>query len=104
MSKWPIFGPGLLAAVLVAWCHAVFWATSNSLPLRWIVWLISFGPLAIWAKGDEPIFGRQMHEFLPAVSGWDACAARPGDFGLASPWAPPASPACATVRRSTCRD
>ena len=52
--EWPIVGPGLLAAVLIAWCHAVFWATSNSLPLRLIVLLLSFGPLAGSGKRTEP--------------------------------------------------
>ena len=31
---WPVLGPSLLAAVLVAWCHAMLWSTSNSTGLQ----------------------------------------------------------------------
>ena len=101
--EWPIVGPGLLAAVVIAWCHAVFWATSNSLPLRLMVLLLSFGPLAIWAKGKSPSsVERCTNSCLPSAAGKLRCSAwRRWPRWL---WGPPASPACGTARRSTCRD
>ena len=41
-AGWPILGPGLLAALLIAWLQAVLWSTSNSLGLQATCCLLSF--------------------------------------------------------------
>ena len=38
---WKILGPGLLATLLIAWCHVVLWSTSNSVAMRSLAGLAS---------------------------------------------------------------
>ncbi len=77
--EWPILGPGLLAALLLAWCYAVFWSTSNSLVLRLIVWLASFVVLALCGPWEVPMFGEKMQGFLASINSVKALR-----FGLAT--------------------
>ena len=99
--EWPILGPGLLAAVLIAWCHAVFWSTSNSLAMRLMAWLASLVTLALahadWAPGPA------MSDFLPSVSGSEFCS-----FGLAAivclGVGTAGFAACDMASESTCRE
>ncbi|HEX4143933.1 MAG TPA: hypothetical protein VHY91_10395 [Pirellulales bacterium] len=74
--EWPIVGPGLLAAVLLGWCYAVYWLTSNSVVLRLVVWLASFVLLPAWGHWytprilghlNAPLLG-PMKDLLPSVS------------------------------------
>jgi hypothetical protein len=77
-AGWAILGPGLLAALLVAWCQAVQWSTSNSLGLPFLVCLSSFVASAFVTVRWTPRNGLKIAEFLPTVSLWQAFG-----FGLA---------------------
>jgi hypothetical protein len=44
---WPVLGPSLLAAVLVAWCQAMMWSTSNSTGLQILACALSAALLGI---------------------------------------------------------
>ena len=44
-AGWPIWGPGLVAALSVAWLQAILWSTSNSRGLQLVSCLASFGVL-----------------------------------------------------------
>mgnify|MGYP001297495933 CR=1 FL=1 len=44
---WPVLGPSLLAAVLVAWCQAMLWSTSNSTGLQVLACALSAAVLGI---------------------------------------------------------
>lgn len=56
---WPVLGPSLLAAVLVAWCHAMLWSTSNSIGLQVLACAASAALLGIaivvWGPPDRTI-------------------------------------------------
>jgi len=44
-AGWPILGPALVAAIVVAWLQAILWSTSNSQGLQLVSCLASFGIL-----------------------------------------------------------
>jgi hypothetical protein len=44
-AGWPIWGPGLVAALSVAWLQAILWSTANSQGLQLVSSLVSFGVL-----------------------------------------------------------
>src|SRR6185369_226995 len=46
-AGWAIWGPGLMAAILIAWCQAVYWTTSKSGALQFLCGLASCVPLAL---------------------------------------------------------
>jgi len=56
---WPVLGPSLLAAVLVAWCQAMIWSTSNSTGLQVLACAVSAALLGIaivvWGPPDRTI-------------------------------------------------
>jgi hypothetical protein len=77
-AGWSIWGPGLLAAVLVAWCQAVLWPTWNSMGLRCMAWLAS-GVALLFAIGQMVKPLPKMAGFLDDFSGWHVLS-----FGLAT--------------------
>lgn len=78
-AGWPIWGPGLLAAVLVAWFQAVLWSTSNSIGLCVVACLTSLVGVAFamanWARPR----GLPTAGFLTYVNHWHFLM-----FGLAT--------------------
>lgn len=44
-AGWPIWGPGLVAALVVAWLQAILWSTSNSRGLQLVSCIASFAVL-----------------------------------------------------------
>jgi len=69
-ADWPILGPGLLAAVLIAVWQAVLWSTWNSVGLRCTALLA--GGLALvftFALAAKP-HGPKMPGFVDSVDGW----------------------------------
>ena len=77
-AGWPIWGPGLLAAVLVAWCQAVLWSTSNSVGLQGLTCLASLLPLLFVINRWAPGHGRGMGDVLE-LNGWKVLT-----FGVAT--------------------
>jgi len=78
-AGWGILGPGLLAALMVAWCQAVQWSTSNTLGLPFLVCLSSFVASVFVTVRWTPRSGLKISEFLPTVSLWQMLG-----FGLAT--------------------
>ena len=78
-AGWSIWGPGLMAAVLVAWLHVVQWSTWNSVGLRILVWLASGLALVFaivwWAISLGPQRGGFLHSIDRKLV---------GTFGLAA--------------------
>ena len=66
---WSIWGPGLLAAVLVAWYQAVLWSISSSVGLQVLACSVSSAPLLVaikvWGPPDGP-----MMAVLSSVGTW----------------------------------
>jgi hypothetical protein len=66
---WPVLGPSLLAAVLVAWCQAMLWSTSNSTGLQVLACAASAALLGIaivvWGRPN-----RSWMEWLSHVGAW----------------------------------
>jgi len=60
-AQWPILGPAVLAAVIIAWCQVILWSTSNSLSISALVCLICLLAIARWgpsyAYGLTPTAG-----------------------------------------------
>ncbi len=60
-AGWPIWGPGLVAALSVAWLQAILWSTSNSQGLQLVSSLVSFGVLlfavVLYASPGGPTTG-----------------------------------------------
>ena len=56
---WSIWGPGLLAAVLVAWYQVVLWSISSSVGLQVLACAVSSAPLLVaikvWGPPDGPM-------------------------------------------------
>jgi len=79
-TRWTIVGPGLLAAVLIAWCQAVLLSTSNSPGLRWFAILASVVALVLTVARWGPVIRpEKMADFLPGVGGREMLS-----FGLAT--------------------
>jgi hypothetical protein len=75
-AGWSIWGPGLLAAVLVAWCQAVLWSTWNSPGLQFATCFVSFISLLVAIGAWAPPHGGR---FLAGPNGWHVLT-----FGLAT--------------------
>ena len=69
-ADWPIVGPGLLAAVMIAWCQAVVWSTSNSLGLPFLICLTSFLAFIFATAGRIASNGVIITEFPSEVGVW----------------------------------
>ena len=63
-AGWPILVPGLLATVLIAWCQAVLWSTSNSEGLQALTCLGSSVPLLYGIKRWAPVYDGSRDEVL----------------------------------------
>ncbi len=86
---WPVIGPGLLAAVVVAWCLAMLWSTSNSTGLQVLACAASAALLGVAIKVWGPP-DRSLMELLSSVGAWHllafavatACCVGVGTFGF----------------------
>ncbi len=78
-ASWPILGPGLLAAVLVAWFQAILWSTSNSRGLQLLTCLaVSLAVIYAIGRWAAPQ-GYAKAGFFPNVNAWHVLL-----FGLAT--------------------
>ncbi len=77
-AGWPILGPGLLAAVLIAWWQSVIWSTSNSVGLQSLCCLASSIPLLFAIHRWGAHHGSMTAE-LGNMNGWKALS-----FGVAT--------------------
>ena len=95
---WPVLGPSLLAAVLVAWCQAMLWSTSNSTGLQVLACAVSTALLGIaivvWGPPDrswmDPLSNVGPWHFLPFAVSAAICVAV-GTFGFGKVWPAPGS-------------
>ena len=77
-AGWSILGPGLLAAVLIAWWQSVIWSTSNSVGLQSLCCLASSIPILFAIHRWGAHHGSMTAE-LGNMNGWKALS-----FGVAT--------------------
>jgi hypothetical protein len=77
-AGWPIWGPGLLAAIVIAWAQAVLWSTTNSPGWQFSTCVASVVTLLFaTARWSRP-YGHST-PFLQSVTAWHVVG-----FGLAT--------------------